>query len=222
MVRVFRNRKDAGKVLAEYLSNYQNREGLLVLGLPRGGVPVASEVAEALGAELDVFVVRKLGTPGHKELAMGAVASGGTRVINNEVVGYLHIPPDAIEQETQRENQEVHKREELYRQGQTPAQVEGRPVILVDDGLATGASMLAAIQALRHKHPASITIAVPVAAPTVRDNFENEVDEIVCAQTPSTFSAVGTWYEDFSPVSDEEVVSLLESYRQPQHDLGEP
>jgi putative phosphoribosyl transferase len=208
MIR-FKNRSEAGRFLAEQLSAYANRPDTLVLALPRGGVPVAYEVAKALGAPLDVFQVRKLGLPGHEELAMGAIATGGVRVRNPEVVEYLRIPDEVIDEVTARERQELERRERLYREGRPALSPRGRVVILVDDGLATGSTMLAAVLALRQQQPASIVVAVPVAAKQTCEELRTVADEVVCAVTPDPFYAVGLWYEDFSQTTDEEVRELL-------------
>lgn len=208
MIR-FKNRSEAGRFLAEQLSAYANRPDTLVLALPRGGVPVAYEVAKALGAPLDVFQVRKLGLPGHEELAMGAIATGGVRVRNPEVVEYLRIPDEVIDEVTARERQELERRERLYREGRPALSPRGRVVILVDDGLATGSTMLAAVLALRQQQPASIVVAVPVAAKQTCEELRAVADEVVCAVTPDPFYAVGLWYEDFSQTTDEEVRELL-------------
>jgi putative phosphoribosyl transferase len=214
----FANRAEAGAKLARKLTTYADRPDVLVLALPRGGVPVAYEVARALHARLDVFVVRKLGFPGHEELAMGAIATGGVRVLNQEVMSYIDLPDEAIEAVTNREQEELERRERLYRGDRAAPEVRGRTVILVDDGLATGSTMRAAAVALRQMHPAKIVVAVPVAALETCDDFRNEVDEVVCAVTPEPFMAVGVWYSDFSQTSDEEVRELLEraARHQPQ------
>ena len=204
-----RDRYDAGRRLASMLAAYAKRPDVVVLGLPRGGVPVAAEVARALDAPLDVFVVRKLGVPGHEELAMGAVASGGVRVLNAEVVEPLGIPAATIDAVAAAEGEILARRERLYRDGRPPPDVRGRTVILVDDGLATGSTMRAAVRALRHQGPARIVVAVPTGSPATCDGLRAEVDEIICAITPQPFHAVGLWYEDFSPTSDEEVRDLL-------------
>ncbi len=188
---------------------------VLVLALPRGGVPVAYEVARALGAPLDVFVVRKLGVPGHEELAMGAVATGGVRVLNEDVVRGLRIPDPVIDAVTAVEREELERRERLYRGDRPSPDVRGRTVILVDDGLATGATMHAAIKALRQQQPARIVVAVPTAAPETCAALRREVDDVVCAITPEPFYSVGLWYEDFSQTSDEEVRELLARAAQP-------
>jgi predicted phosphoribosyltransferase len=216
----FRDRYDAGQQLAAKLSAYAGRPDVLVLALPRGGVPVAFEIARALRAPMDLFLVRKLGVPGQEELAMGAVASGGGRVLNRDVVEALGIPDRVIDAVAEREERELERREQLYRDGRPPVNAEGRAVILVDDGLATGATMRAVVATLRQQQPARIVIAVPLAAPSVCREFEAEVDEIVCARTPEPFYAVGLWYEDFSPTSDEEVHDLLRRSAQTQPTAG--
>jgi putative phosphoribosyl transferase len=207
----FKDRYDAGRALAgRLLTPYRGRPGLLVLALPRGGVPVGYEVARALGAAaLDVFLVRKLGVPGHEELAMGAIASGGVRVLNEDVVRMLGISEEEIDDATGIEAAELERRERAYRDDRPHPRVEGRTVILVDDGLATGATMRAAAMALRLQRPAELVVAVPVAAEQTCEQFRTEVDRIVCAFTPEPFHAVGLWYEDFSQTTDEEVRALL-------------
>jgi putative phosphoribosyl transferase len=218
----FANRTEAGEKLAMKLMTYAGRSDVLVLGLPRGGVPVAYEVARALHAPLDVFVVRKLGFPGHEELAMGAIATGGVRVVNDEVMSYIDLPDEVIEAVANREREELERRERLYRGNRPPPDVRGHTVILIDDGLATGSTMRAAATALRQMQPAKIVVAVPVAAPETCDDFREEVDEVVCAVTPEPFMAVGVWYSDFSQTSDEEVRELLEraAQRQPTSSLA--
>jgi putative phosphoribosyl transferase len=206
----FRDRYDAGRVLATKLSAYAHRPDVLVLALPRGGVPVAFEVARALPAQMDVFLVRKLGVPGQEELAMGAIASGGGRVLNREVIEALGIPDRVIDAVAAHEEKELVRRERLYRDDRPPPDVQGRTVILIDDGLATGATMRAAAATLRQEGPARIVVAVPLAAASVCEEFAQEVDEIVCAVTPEPFYAVGLWYEDFSPTTDDEVRELLQ------------
>src|SRR3989440_8908914 len=206
---LFRDRRDAGRLLAEKLAAYASRPDVLVLALPRGGVPVAYEVAHRLGAPLDVFVVRKLGVPGHEELAMGAVATGGVRVLNDQLVEQLGIPDQMIDAVAARERQELARRERLYRGGRPPPDVRGRRVILVDDGLAIGATMRAAVMALRQLQPARIVVAVPTASPETCEELKAEADDVVCAITPEPFLAVGHWYEDFSQTTDEEVRDLL-------------
>ena len=210
MPTAFRDRTEAGQRLAERLVAYAGRPDVLVLALPRGGVPVASEVARALGVPLDVFVVRKLGVPGHEELAMGAIASGGVCVLNDDVVQALNIPERVIEAVAARERRELGRRERAYRGGRPAPEVRGRTVILVDDGLATGSTMRAAVAALRRRGPARIIVAVPTAAPSTCEEFRHEADECVCDITPDPFYAVGLWYEDFSPTTDDEVRDLLE------------
>jgi putative phosphoribosyl transferase len=207
--RAYRDRTEAGRYLAERLADYAGRPDVLVLALPRGGVPVAFEVAEALDAPLDVFLVRKLGVPGHEELALGALASGGVRLLNDEVVRGLQIPPEVIEQVAAIERQELERREREYRGDRPAPDVRGKTVILIDDGLATGASMRAAVAALRQRYPARLVVAVPVAAPETCVEFRDEVNEVICARTPEPFYAVGLWYEDFAQTTDEEVRDLL-------------
>jgi predicted phosphoribosyltransferase len=205
----FRDRTEAGRLLATRLAAYANRPDVIVLALPRGGMPVAYEVARALGAPLDVFIVRKLGVPGYEELAMGAVATGGVRVLNDQVVSGLRIPDYVIDAVAAWEQQELARREQLYRGDRPPPDVRGRTVILVDDGLATGATMHAAIKALRQQEPAHIVVAVPTASLETCNELRSEVDDIICAITPEPFYAVGLWYEDFSQTTDEEVRELL-------------
>jgi predicted phosphoribosyltransferase len=207
----FADRREAGQLLAAELARWGNRDDTLVLALPRGGVPVAFEVARALHAPLDVFVVRKLGTPGHRELAMGAIASGGVRVLNEEVVGWFRLGPDVIEQVTAEEQRELERRELVYREGRAAQPLAGRVVILVDDGLATGSTMKAAVQAVRLHEPARVIAAVPVGAADTCSELRHFADEVTCARTPEPFSAVGLWYRDFEQTSDEEVRALLRS-----------
>src|SRR3954449_10596359 len=207
--RPYRDRTEAGRHLAEKLADYAGRPNVLVLALPRGGVPVAYEVARALGAPLDVFLVRKLGVPGHEELAFGAIATGGVRLLNPDVVRGLGIPPQIIDRVTAHERTELERREREYRGDRPPPDVRGKTVILIDDGLATGASMRAAVAALRQQNPARIVVAVPIAAPSICEEVREEVDEVVCPRTPEPFYAVGLWYKDFSQTSDEEVRDLL-------------
>ena len=206
---LFRDRREAGRLLAAKLTAYANRPDVIVLALPRGGVPVADEVARALGAPLDVFVVRKLGVPGSEELAMGAVATGDVRVLNDQLVNRLGIPDHLIDAVAVREGQELARRERLYRGGRPPLDVRDHTVILVDDGLATGATMHAAIAALRQLHPARIVVAVPTASPETYEEMRAEVDDVICAITPEAFQAVGRWYQDFAQTTDEEVQDLL-------------
>jgi predicted phosphoribosyltransferase len=206
---LFRDRRDAGRRLADKLAAYANRPDVIVLALPRGGVPVAYEVARRLVAPMDVFVVRKLGVPGYEELAMGAVATGGVRVLNDQLVEHLGIPDQMIDAVASRERQELARRERLYRGSRSPPDVRGRTVILVDDGLATGATMFAAIEALRNQNPARIVVAVPTASPDTCEEMKQKADEVICAITPEPFHAVGRWYRDFSQTTDEEVAALL-------------
>ena len=206
----FRDRTQAGRSLAGKLSAYRNRVDVLVLALPRGGVPVALEVAEALVAPLDVFLVRKLGVPGHEELAMGAVASGGVRILNEEVVEYFGLSWPVIEEVTAHERRELERRERRYRHGLDPIDPRGRIVLLVDDGLATGSTMRAAVEALRKLGPSRIVVAVPVAPPSTARKLATYADEVVCVLTPEPFDAVGRFYEDFRQTTDEEVCAILE------------
>jgi predicted phosphoribosyltransferase len=189
--------------------DYADRPDVLVLALPRGGVPVAYEVARALHAPLDIFLVRKLGVPGHEELAMGAIATGGVRVLNEDIVQYLQIPGEVIDAVAVDEQRELERRERAYRDDRPAPDVRGKTVILVDDGLATGSTMRAAAAALRKQQPARIVVAVPVSAVQTCDEYRMGVDEIVCAVTPEPFHGVGLWYEDFSQITDEEVRTLL-------------
>ena len=205
---MFRDRSEAGRELAGSLSHF-GEANAMVLGLPRGGVPVAFEVAEALDAPLEVFVVRKLGVPGHEELAMGAVASGGTRVLNRDVIAAAGIGEAQIEAVLRRELREVERRERAYRGDRAPIDPTGKAAILVDDGLATGSTMRAAVMALRERGPGAIAVGVPVSSPGFCAQFEPDVDEIVCLRTPEPFLAVGAWYDHFPQVSDEEVTELL-------------
>jgi erythromycin esterase-like protein/predicted phosphoribosyltransferase len=207
--RLFRDRRDAGRTLARLLEHYRGRDDVVVLGLPRGGVPVAYEVAQALGAPLDVFVVRKLGVPGREELAMGAIASGGVVVVNDDVVRGLGITADVVQRVAEQEGRELHRREQEYRGGRPMPELEGKAVILVDDGLATGSSMRAAIAALRRHRPSRIVVAVPAAPESTCQELSADVDEAICATTPSPFYAVGASYWNFDQTTDEEVRSLL-------------
>ena len=208
-LRPYADRREAGKDLATRLRHYASRQGAIVLALPRGGVPVAYELAEALGLPLDVFLVRKLGTPGHRELAMGAIASGGIRVLNDEVVTSLRITDEQIERVSREEEAELERREALYRGTRPAPPLDGRVVILVDDGLATGSSMRAAVRAVRQRGPARVVVAVPVGARETCEDLREMADEVVCARTPHPFSAVGLWYRDFDQTTDEEVRVLL-------------
>ncbi len=209
--RAYRDRTDAGRVLASQLTQYAGRDDVVVLGLPRGGVPVAHEVASALGAPLDVLLVRKLGVPGHAELAMGAIGPGGVRVVNPTVVGSLGIPEDVVDEVAREEEAELARRQELYRGDREPPAVAGRVAIVVDDGLATGATMRAAVSAVRAYRPARVVVAVPVGARLTCRELEDVADEVVCARMPPTFQAVGQWYADFAPTTDAEIRRLLAS-----------
>lgn len=210
----FRDRDDAGHVLARLLAPHRGERDLVVLALPRGGVPVAYPIALELDAPLDILLVRKLGLPEQPELAMGAIASGGIRILNPDVVDHLHISPQIIESVAADEAQELERRERAYRGDLPPFDVSGRTAIVVDDGLATGSTMRAAVGALRLRDPDKIIVAVPAAAPPVCRALEAEADEVICAITPEPFAAVGLWYERFSPVSDDEVRSLLAAARE--------
>ena len=216
MLPKFADRRSAGHVLAGHLGHYANRPDVIVLALPRGGVPVAFEVAQTLRVPLDVFIVRKLGVPGHEELAMGAIASGGVRVLNPSVVEQLNIPKDIIDAVAGQELAELYRREQLYREHRPPLQLSGRTVILIDDGLATGATMRAAVAAVQHHDAARIVVAVPVASVETCDEFAKEVDEIVCPLKPADFHAVGQWYENFAQTTDTEVRQLLAEALRPQ------
>ena len=210
---IFRDRKDAGEHLATKLLDYRDRADVLVLALPRGGVPVAFEVAQALRVPLDIFLVRKLGVPGHEELAMGAIATGSVRVLNEDVVDYLRISEDVIDTIAAQELKELRRREIAYRGNRPEPDVKGKTAILIDDGLATGSTIRAAAQAIRQQEPARIVVAVPVSAPQTCDEYRIGVDEIVCAITPEPFYGVGQWYYDFSQTTDDEVRDLLQRAR---------
>lgn len=207
----FLNREDAGRQLAARLAGYAGDPKAVVLGLPRGGVPVAYEVARLLGTPLDVFVVRKLGVPGHRELAMGAIASGGVRVLNREVIDALGISAAAVESVAETELREIARQEKMFRGSAPPAQFAGRKIIVVDDGLATGSTMRAAVRALRQSDPAKIIVAAPVGAAETARSLRGEADSVVCLSEPLDFHAVSMWYDDFSQTSDEEVRDLLEA-----------
>jgi putative phosphoribosyl transferase len=209
MDRPFADRREAGRILSGQLISYAGRDDVIVLGLPRGGVPVAYEAAQALSAPLDVFLVRKLGAPGHEELAMGAIASGGVVVVNEEVVRALRISADTVMAEVESERKELTRREAIYRGGRRPLDVRRKIVILIDDGLATGATMRAAVTALRQKEPARIVVAVPVGAASTCAEFRLIADDCVCAIAPENFRAVGLWYDDFAQTLDDEVCDLL-------------
>jgi len=214
MERAFSNRIEAGRELAEKLDKYAGREDVIVLGLPRGGVPVAYEVAKRLHVPLDVFIVRKLGVPGFEELAAGAIASGGVRVLNEDVMRAIPYADEAIEAVTAKETAELERREQIYREGRPPPELRDRIVIPVDDGLATGATMRAAVKALRERGVAKIVVAVPVAPPDTCHEVEQLADETICLSTPPFFQAVGQYYEDFSQTTDDEVRDLLTSAAQ--------
>lgn len=205
----YRSRHEAGQLLATLLADVSGRDDLLVLGLPRGGVPVAYEVALALGAPLDAYIVRKLGVPGQEELAMGAIASGHVQVLNDDIINDLRIGPEAIDAVVALERQEIARRERLYRGDRPAPDVENRTVVLVDDGLATGTTMLAAVRAVRQLHAREVIVAVPVGPASVPRTFERLADRIICAHMPKPFSAIGQWYEDFSATTDAEVQALL-------------
>ena len=209
MMQRFRNRADAGSLLASQLTHFADRPNVRILALPRGGVPVAFEIAQALKLPLDVFVVRKLGVPGQEELAMGAVASGNVRIVQPHVVQSLRIPQSVIEAVTAEEIRELARRERAFRGDRPSLDVRGHTIILVDDGLATGSTMRAAVAALRLERPERIIVAVPVAASETCQQLRNEVDEIICLKTPTEFQAVGLWYEHFPQLTDEEVRTLL-------------
>ncbi len=217
---LFQDRAEAGRLLAAQLSEFAHRSDAILLALPRGGVPVGYEVARALNAPLDVFVVRKLGVPWQPELAMGAIASGGTRVMNVDVVHGLGIPHEEVDRVAAREQKELEARERAYRGDRPPLDVKGKTVILVDDGLATGSSMRAAAFALRERNPDRVVIAVPVAAPQTCAEFRAEGHEVVCAATPEPFMAVGQWYREFAQTTDEEVRDLLARAAREYHGLN--
>lgn len=211
--RRFRNRREAGVALAALLGGFSRHGNVVVLALPRGGVPVAYEVALALHLPLDVFSVRKLGVPGHSELAMGAIASGGIQVLNDDVLAWYRPSADTVDAVARVELRELERREQLYREGRPPLLVDGRAVILVDDGLATGSTMRAAVQAVRALHAGQVIVAVPVGAPDTCSALRREADDVVCALRPDHFTAVGAWYVDFSETTDDEVRSLLHDLR---------
>jgi putative phosphoribosyl transferase len=214
---LFRDRFDAGRFLAGKLLHYADDPNVLVLALPRGGVPVGFEVARALGAPLDVFLVRKLGFPGHEEFAMGAVASGGVQVLNRELLQSVHVPKHVIDQVAQREGQEIERQYHAYRRDRTTPRIADRTIILVDDGLATGSTMRAAVRAIWQQDPRQIVVAVPVGAAETCAAMHEEADEVVCARDPEDFRSVGSWYEDFSPTSDQTVQRLLRESPQWDH-----
>jgi putative phosphoribosyl transferase len=206
---IFANRQEAGRGLAWRLEKYAHRQDVVVLGIPRGGIPVAFEVAQALHVPLDIFLLRKLGVPGHEEFAFGAIASGGVRVLDQQIIRALQISDFDIQAITAKEQKELRRREQAYRGDRPALSITGQTVILVDDGIATGASLLAGIRALRELRPAKIVVAVPVSSPSANARLAYEVDEFVCVATPEHFRAVGEFYDDFSQVSDEEVMELL-------------
>jgi predicted phosphoribosyltransferase len=207
----FADRADAGRELARLLADFAGRDDVTVLALPRGGVPVAAEVARALGAPLDVFIVRKLGLPGHEEFAMGAIATGGVRVLNEEVLRHFDVTDDVVAAAAAQEQEELERRDRLYRDGRPAPELGGRTVIVVDDGLATGATMRAAVEALRAFEPRVVVVAVPVASPEACDELAHQADAVFCARTPDPFHAVGLWYEQFEQTTDEEVREALRS-----------
>lgn len=208
-VKLFKDRTEAGQLLAEALKSYQHQPNIVVLALPRGGVPVAFEVAQALHAPLDVLLVRKLGAPCNEELAIGAIAHGNIRVLNEDTIDHLHVSQNWINSVTERERTEIERREKLYREGRTPMEVKGKTVILIDDGVATGATIIAALQTLRTQNPEQIIVAVPVAPPSICDQLARAADAVICLVTPEWFYGVSQWYEDFSQTSDEDVIMLL-------------
>ena len=217
MMARFRDRRDAGRRLAADLASYANRPDVRVLALPRGGVPVAYEVARALDAPLDVFVVRKLGVPGHEEYAMGAIASGGAVLVNQQVVRSLGVTHDQVQRVLETESRELERREEQYRGDRPAPQVAGNTVILVDDGLATGSTMMVAVSALREEKPARIVVAVPLGSRDTCAAMRAVADDVICSMTPEPFQAVGLWYDDFSQTSDEEVHALLDRSAHVRH-----
>jgi putative phosphoribosyl transferase len=216
MTLQFRDRAEAGRLLAEKLKRFQGREDVVVLALPRGGVPVGFEIARTLHAPLDVFLVRKLGVPGHEELAMGAIASGDTCFINQDIVNTLRIPPEMVERAVELEQRELARRESKYRDPQQPLNVTNKTVILVDDGLATGATMRAAVDGVKTHHPSAVVVAVPVSARDTFNKFQPLVDDVVAVALPNDFSSVGQWYRDFTQTTDEQVADLLERARSAQ------
>jgi len=220
VTNIFKDRQDAGQFLAKRLQKYRNRDDVVVLGLPRGGVPVAYEVAKALHAPLDIFLVRKLGVPGFEEYAMGAIASGGVVILNQDVINALRISDYAVDEVTRAELSELHRRERHYRGDRPAPDIAGNDVIVVDDGLATGSTMQAGIAALREENPRSIVVAVPVAARETCDVFRAEVDDVVCVRMPEPFQAVGLWYDNFSQTTDEEVQHLLDAARDCVHTVA--
>jgi putative phosphoribosyl transferase len=219
---IFRNRQQAGQILASRLEKYANREDVIVLGIPRGGVPVAFEVAKALNQPLDIFVLRKLGVPGYKELAFGAIGSGGVRVVNANLVAELGLSDVQVAAVIRAEQEELKRREKIYRGNRPPLEVRGRTVILIDDGIATGSSILAAIHALRQMQPAGIVVGTPVGPPDTVIRLQREVNELVCVEMPESFYGVGQFYVDFSQVSDQEVNELLDRAFQEDREQATP
>jgi putative phosphoribosyl transferase len=219
--KLFADRHDAGRYLAGMLDDYAGDPNVVVLALPRGGVPVAYEIAHKLQVPMDIFIVRKLGVPVHEELAMGAIATGGVRVLNEDVIRKLQITDEMIEAAAEEQERELRRRELEYRGEREPLELSGKTVILVDDGLATGASMRAAVQALKLHSPAKVVVAVPVGAEETCRLFEQEVDDVVCGKTPEDFRAVGAWYDDFTQTTDEEVCRLIDeiAHQHKVHDL---
>jgi putative phosphoribosyl transferase len=209
MNETFRDRAEAGRLLAEQLVQYAGRDDVLVLGLPRGGVPVAFGVARRIRAPIDVFVVRKLGVPGHEEFAFGAIATGGVRVLDEDVIDSLRIPPAVVDEVIAREERELKRRELAYRGHEVSPQIRGKIILVVDDGIATGSTMIAAARALRLQQPARLVVAVPTAPPSSCAKVAEEVDEVIALMKPDSFIAVGQWYEDFGQTSDDEVRRLL-------------
>ncbi|HYR87747.1 MAG TPA: phosphoribosyltransferase [Terriglobia bacterium] len=206
---LFQDRSEAGRVLARLLAKFKNRPDVLVLALPRGGVPVAYEVAKELNAPLDIFLVRKLGVPGHEEVGMGAIATGGIRILNDDLIRQLGIPQRMVDAITAQEEQELQRRERVYRGDRPAPDIRGRTVIVVDDGLATGSTMKAALAALRKQQPAKLVVAVPTAPPETCDSLRADADEVICAVTPDPFLAVGAWYRGFDQTTDDEVRDLI-------------
>ncbi len=220
MTLQFRDRQEAGRLLAEKLKRYQGRGDIVVLALPRGGLPVGFEIAQELQAPLEVFVVRKLGVPGHEELAMGAIASGDTCIINEDIVQSLRVPPELLEHVIEVEQQELLRRESRFRDPEQPLNITNKTVILVDDGLATGATMRAAVDGVKTHHPSAVIIGVPVSARDTFQKFRNVVDDIVAVAVPEEFSSVGQWYRNFTQTTDEEVAELLERARSAHASAG--
>lgn len=217
---LFQNRSEAGRRLAAQLKSYSNQADVIVLGLPRGGVPVAYRVADALNAPLDVYLVRKLGVPGHEEMAMGAIAADGVRYLNFDLINQLEISTQAIKRVVDAEQRELARREAAYRHGRPPLDLADRTVLIVDDGLATGATMTAAVQSVQRQSPKRVVVAVPVASPEICSQLAAEVSQVVCTETPQPFYAVGLWYEQFDQTTDEEVKELLYKARVKEQTLA--